>query len=54
MFIADRIGLVALIAKGYRGLAYLFLVVYVLPLLTVGAWRLRRRVEPAATLATNP
>jgi uncharacterized membrane protein YkvI len=54
MLIADRVGLVALIAKGYRGLAYLFLVVYVLPLLTVGAWRLRRRVEPAATLATNP
>ena len=35
-------GLVALIARGYRGLAWLFLVVYVLPLLTFGAWRLRR------------
>jgi uncharacterized membrane protein YkvI len=54
MLIADRIGLVALIAKGYRGLAYLFLVVYILPLLTVGVWRLRRRIAPAAALATNP
>jgi len=55
MLIADRIGLVALIAKGYRGLAYLFLFVYVLPLLTVGVWRLRRRAAPtAATLVTNP
>jgi uncharacterized membrane protein YkvI len=42
IFIADRFGLVALIARGYRGLAWLFLVVYVLPLLTVGAWRLWR------------
>ena len=42
IFIADRFGLVALIARGYRGLAWLFLVVYVLPLLTFGAWRLRR------------
>jgi uncharacterized membrane protein YkvI len=54
MLIADRIGLVALIAKGYRGLAYLFLVVYVLPLLTVGVWRLRRRVAPEADLVLNP
>jgi len=54
MLIADRVGLVALIAKGYRGLAYLFLVVYILPLLTVGLLRLRRRPAPEAALATNP
>jgi uncharacterized membrane protein YkvI len=40
MFIADRFGLVALIAKGYRALAYIFLAVYVLPLLTLGVARL--------------
>lgn len=40
IFIADRFGLVTLIAKGYRVLAYLFLAVYVLPLLTWGVWRL--------------
>ncbi len=42
IFIAARFGLVDLIARGYRALAWLFLVVYVLPLLTIGAWRLRR------------
>jgi uncharacterized membrane protein YkvI len=42
MFIADRFGLVALIAKGYRALAYIFLAVYVLPLLTLGVARLLR------------
>jgi uncharacterized membrane protein YkvI len=42
VFGATRFGLVALIASGYRVLAYVFLVVYVLPLLTYGVWRLRR------------
>ena len=40
--VADRVGLVALIAEGYRWLAYIFLLIYVLPLLSVGAWRLVR------------
>ena len=52
IFIADRFGLVALIARGYRALAWLFLVVYVLPLLTVGVWRLRRRAP--RPLAASP
>ncbi|HEY9255341.1 MAG TPA: hypothetical protein VIP30_12480 [Stenotrophomonas sp.] len=47
IFIAERFGLVALIAQGYRGLAYLFMAVYVLPLLTVGAWRLWRHATRA-------
>lgn len=47
MFVAGEIGLVTLIASGYRFLAWLFLVVFVLPLLTVGVWRLLRRpVDP--------
>ena len=40
MLIADRVGLVALIANGYRGLAYLLIAVYVVPLLTIGLWKL--------------
>ena len=51
IFIADRVGLVALIAQGYRGLAYLFLVVYIVPLLTVGVWRLRHRPASGASPA---
>jgi hypothetical protein len=40
MLIADRVGLVSLIANGYRSLAYLLIAVYVVPLLTIGLWRL--------------
>jgi uncharacterized membrane protein YkvI len=42
MLLAERFGLVALIARGYRALAVIFLVVYVLPLMTVGMARLWR------------
>jgi len=42
MLLADRFGLVALIAKGYRALAAIFLLVYVVPLLTLGIFRIRR------------
>ena len=38
IFIAARFGLVTLIARGYRALAYVFLAVYVAPLLTYGLW----------------
>ena len=43
MFLAARVGLVDLIASGYRALAYLMLAVFVLPLLTVGTLRLYAR-----------
>lgn len=39
VFVADRVGLVALIANGYRFLAYMFLAIFILPLLTIGLWR---------------
>ncbi|WP_220480970.1 YkvI family membrane protein [Marilutibacter penaei] len=42
MLVADRVGLVALIAKGYSALAWVFLGLYVLPVLTYGAWWLWR------------
>jgi uncharacterized membrane protein YkvI len=50
MFAAGRFGLVALIANGYRALAYIFLGVFVLPLLTIGLWKIyrnERAAEPA-------
>jgi uncharacterized membrane protein YkvI len=43
MLLAQKFGLVELIAKGYRALAVIFLLVYVLPLLTLGVSRLRHR-----------
>ena len=40
IFVAGQFGLVALIANGYRWLAYTFLLIYVLPLMTIGMYRL--------------
>jgi uncharacterized membrane protein YkvI len=48
VFAADRIGLIALIGSGYRFLAWLFLAVFLLPLLTVGLWRVVRRSRSTA------
>ncbi len=39
IFLASRFGLVTLIARGYRLLAYLILLLYVAPLMTYGLWR---------------
>ena len=41
MVVADRVGLIALIANGYRALAFVLLALYILPLLTIGLWRFR-------------
>ena len=43
MLLAEHFGLVTLIARGYRLLAWIFLLVYVLPLLTIGIFRLVTR-----------
>lgn len=39
MVLAGRFGLVTLIARGYRGLAYIFLAVFVLPVMVTALWR---------------
>ena len=50
MIAAQQFGLVDLIAKGYRLLAWMFFFTYILPLLTFGVWRLaKRRAPPVAT-----
>jgi len=51
MFLADRFGLVALIANGYRALAYILLAVFILPLMTFGVWRLwKHKKTPSEVL----
>ena len=45
MFVASRFGLVALIATGYRALAYALIATFILPLLTVGLWQLARTMR---------
>jgi uncharacterized membrane protein YkvI len=48
IFAAQAFGLVDLIAKGYRALAALLILTFLLPLLTIGGWRLLRRRTAAA------
>jgi uncharacterized membrane protein YkvI len=43
IFLAARFGLVTLIASGYTLLAYMFLAVFVLPVMTIGVWQLYSR-----------
>lgn len=38
--VATRVGLIDLIAKGYGAFAYVMLAVFIIPLLTIGLWRL--------------
>jgi len=47
MFLASRFGLVALIATGYRALAYALLATFILPLITVGVWKLTHNKNAA-------
>ena len=53
VFVATRFGLVALIASGYSWLAVGILTTYVLPLLTLGLWRILRRNELNAGVAAS-
>ncbi|CAN5133157.1 hypothetical protein BH09PSE3_BH09PSE3_21580 [soil metagenome] len=47
VFVADAFGLIALIASGYRLLAWVILAVYLLPLFTIGLWQLKTgRLNP--------
>ena len=39
---AQRFGIVTLIARGYRGVSYAMLMIYVIPLMTYGVWWLWR------------
>jgi uncharacterized membrane protein YkvI len=53
IFLAARFGLVTLIARGYRGLAYMFLAVFVLPVMTVGVWQLYARRKATRPVAAS-
>jgi uncharacterized membrane protein YkvI len=42
VFVADRVGLVALVDKGYGVIAWLFIVTFMIPILTFGLWKIAR------------
>ena len=56
IFLAQRFGIVTLIARGYRGLSYAMLLIYVIPLMTYGVWRLWRlksQIAPVPLVQTE-
>ena len=50
--VAARVGLIDLIAKGYGAFAYIMMAIFVIPLLTIGLWRLTRSA-PAVPSSGN-
>jgi uncharacterized membrane protein YkvI len=54
IFVATRFGLVTLIANGYRWLAYAFIAVFVIPLLTYGLWSCLRSRQGAIAAEPKP
>src|SRR3546814_6102778 len=48
VYAASAVGLIDLIAKGYGTLTWVFLAIYVLPLMTWGVWLLWRRPQQVA------
>lgn len=53
IFVADRFGLIALIARGYTALAYIFIGVYILPLMTLGIVKLYKNATPPIAEASH-
>jgi uncharacterized membrane protein YkvI len=49
--LATRIGLIELIAKGYGYISWVMITVYIVPLLTVGVWRITSRKKLAQSPA---
>jgi uncharacterized membrane protein YkvI len=48
IFLATKLGIISLVAKGYGTLTYVILAIYVLPILTIGLWRtFLQRTAPA-------
>lgn len=55
--VAAQVGLIDLIAKGYGAFAYVMLAIFIIPLLTVGIWRLftqRTAASPPADTVNSP
>ncbi len=52
--ILSSFGLIDLIARGYGTITIGFIVVYVIPVLTLGVWRMRGATEAAASASDGP
>ena len=52
--VATQVGLIDLIAKGYGAFAYVMLTIFIIPLLTIGLWRLFATREAALAAGGSP
>jgi uncharacterized membrane protein YkvI len=50
--VATQVGLIPLIAQGYGAFAYVMLAIFIVPLLTIGMWRLSRQPSRAGEPAS--
>ena len=53
VFVADAIGIVGIIARGYGALTWGYWVVFVIPVLTIGIWRIYRPITTAHRTETD-
>lgn len=51
--LAVRIGLIDLIGKGYGTLTWVFLAIFILPLVTLGTWKILNSKEPGETAGSQ-
>jgi uncharacterized membrane protein YkvI len=51
VLVADKVGLVALVDKGYKFLAWMYIFMFMIPILTYGVWKILRRDTPNIALA---
>ena len=54
VYAASAVGLVGLIGTGYRLLTYVFIVLLIVPVLTVGVWRIRKPEPEVAAITSRP
>jgi len=45
--VVAQFGLIGLIARGYGTLTWIFIAIYVVPIMTLGLWKIRKAPEPA-------
>ena len=53
MFLADRVGIIDLIAQGYGALSYAFIAVVIVPLMTIGLIKIINNSKEAAPLLSK-
>jgi uncharacterized membrane protein YkvI len=53
VFVAGKVGLVGLVDKGYKLLAWVYIFIFMIPILTYGIWRIVRPQQAHVALAAS-